>query len=70
MFQVIDAQRRLAEAARQKTRTARLESERETRLPKHQPRRDPSREMFAIDTGNPDLPTYPIEEFDDPRRKN
>jgi len=70
LFQVIDAQRRLAEAARQKTRTARLEIERETRLPKHQTRRDPSREMFAIDTGNPDLPTYLIEEFDDPRRKN
>lgn len=67
---MIDAQRRLAEAARQKTRTARLESECEMRLPKHQTSRDPSREMFAIDTGNPDLPTYPIEEFDDPRRKN
>lgn len=47
-----------------------MESEREMRLPKHQPSRDPSREMFAIDTGNPDLPTYPIEEFDDPRGKN
>ncbi|WP_138069738.1 Mu transposase C-terminal domain-containing protein [Sulfitobacter sp. EhC04] len=70
LFQVIDAQRRLAEAAREKTRTARLESERATRLPKQKPHRDPSREMFAIDTGNPDLPTYPIEEFDDPRRKN
>ncbi len=70
LFQVIDAQRRLAEAARQKTRTTRLESERQARLPKQQPRRDPSREMFAIDTGNPDLPTYPIEEFDDPKRKN
>ena len=70
LFQVINAQRRLAETARQKTRTARLESERETRLPKHQPRRDPSREMFAIDTGNPDLPAYAIEEFDDPRRKS
>lgn len=70
LFQVIDSQRRLAEAARQKTRTTRLESERQARLPKQQPRRDPSREMFAIDTGNPDLPTYPIEEFDDPKRKN
>ncbi|GHF75210.1 transposase [Seohaeicola zhoushanensis] len=70
LFQVIDAQRRLAEAARQKTRTARLESERGARIPQHQPRRDPSREMFAIDTGNPDLPTYEIDEFDDPRRKN
>ncbi|WP_227269836.1 transposase family protein [Roseobacter weihaiensis] len=70
LFQVIDAQRRLAEAARQKTRIARLESERAVRLPKQKPTRDPSREMFATDTGNPDLPTYPIEEFDDPRRKN
>lgn len=70
LFQMIDAQRRLAEAARQKTRTARLESEREARLPKHQQRRDPSREMFAIDTGNPDLPTYEIDEFDDPTGKN
>ena len=60
----------LAEAARQKTRTARLENERGARLPRHQPRRDPSREMFAIDTGNPDLPTYEIDEFNDPRRKN
>jgi putative transposase len=70
LFQLIDAQRRLAEAARQKTRTARLENERGARLPRHQPRRDPSREMFAIDTGNPDLPTYEIDEFNDPRRKN
>jgi putative transposase len=70
LFQVIDAQRRLAEAARQKTRTVRLEGERGARIPRHQPRRDPSREMFAIDTGNPDLPTYEIDEFDDPRRKN
>ncbi|WP_144389836.1 Mu transposase C-terminal domain-containing protein [Phaeobacter sp. 22II1-1F12B] len=70
LFQLIDAQRRLAEAARQKTRTARLENERGDRLPRNQPRRDPSREMFAIDTGNPDLPTYEIDEFDDPRGKN
>lgn len=70
LFQLIDAQRRLAEAARQKTRTARMETERDARLPRHQPRRDPSREMFAIDTGNPDLPTYEIDEFHDPRRKN
>ncbi len=70
LFQLIDAQRRLAEAARQKTRTARLENERGARLPQHQPRRDPSREMFAIDTGNPDLPTYEIDEFNGPRGKN
>ncbi len=70
LFHLIDAQRRLAEAARQKTRTARLENERGARLPRHQPRRDPSREMFAIDTGNPDLPTYEIDEFNEPRRKN
>lgn len=70
LFQLIDAQRQLAEAARQKTRIVRLENERGARLPRHQPRRDPSREMFAIDTGNPDLPTYEIDEFDDSRRKN
>lgn len=70
LFQVVDAQRRLAEAARQKTKATRLDVEREARLPKHQSTRDPSREMFAIDTGNPDLPTYPIEDFDDPKRTN
>jgi putative transposase len=26
--------------------------------------------MFAIDTGNPDLPTYPIDDFDDSKQKN
>lgn len=70
LFQLIDAQRRQAEAACQKTRTARLEIERDARLPRHQTRRDPSREMFMIDTGNPDLPTYEIDEFNDPRRMN
>ncbi len=58
LFRIIDAQRRLAEAARQQTRTARLDVERDVRQPKSQTPRDPSREMFAIDTGNPDLPTY------------
>lgn len=70
LFDLVDAQRRLAEAARQKTKAARLGNERDARLPKAQKQRDPSREMFAIDTGNPDLPTYPIDEFDDPQRKN
>jgi len=70
LFDMVDAQRRLAEAARQKTKAARLGKERDARLPKAQKQRDPSREMFAIDTGNPDLPTYPIDEFDDPKRKN
>lgn len=60
----------MVETARHKTRTARLESEREARLPKHQLGRGSSRDMFAIDTGNPDFPTYPIEEFDGTRRKN
>ena len=70
LFRVIDEQRRLAEAARQKTRTSRLDVERNVQLPKNHTSRDPSREMFAIDTGNPDLPTYPIDDFDDTRRKN
>lgn len=70
LFDMVVAQRRLAEAARQKTKAARLGKERDARLPKAQKQRDPSREMFAIDTGNPDLPTYPIDEFDDPKRKN
>lgn len=70
LFDLVDAQRRLAEAARQKTKVARLDKERDARLPKAKKRRDPSREMFAIDTGNPDLPTYPVDEFDDPKRKN
>lgn len=70
MFRIIDAQRRLAEAARQQTRSSKLDNERDVRQPKSQTPRDPSREMFAIDTGNPDLPTYPIDDFDDPKRKN
>ncbi len=70
LFRIIDAQRRLAETARQQTRSAKLDIERDVRQPKNQIPRDPSREMFAIDTGNPDLPTYPIDDFDDPRRKN
>jgi len=70
LFRIIDAQRRLAESARQQTRSARLDVERDVRQPNSETRRDPSREMFAIDTGNPNLPTYPIDDFDDPRRKN
>ena len=70
LFDMVDAQRRLAEAARQKTKAARLGKERDARLSKAPKQRDPSREMFAIDTGNPDLPTYPIDEFHDPKRKN
>ncbi len=71
LFQVIQEQRRIAEMARQQTRATRLDTERGVRQPQKQPLpRDPSREMFAIDTGNPDLPTYPIDDFDDPRRKN
>lgn len=70
LFDLVVAQRRLSEAARQKTKAARLGKERDARLPRAQKQRDPSREMFAIDTGNPDLPTYPIDEFDDPKRKN
>lgn len=70
LFRIIDAQRRLAEAARQQTRSVRLDVERDVRQPKGKTPRDPSREMFAIDTGNPNLPTYPIDDFDDPKRKN
>ena len=48
-----------------------LDNERDARQSKkHRLPRDPSREMFAIDTGNPDLPTYPIDDFDDFQRKN
>jgi putative transposase len=70
LFRIIDAQRRLAETARQQTRSARLDVERDVRQPKNKTQRDPSREMFAIDTGNPDLPTYPIDDFDDSKQKN
>ena len=70
LFRIIDAQRRLAEVSRQQTRSARLDVERDVRQPKGETPRDPSREMFAIDTGNPNLPTYPIDDFDDPKRKN
>ena len=66
LFRIIDAQRRLAEASRQQTRSARLDVERDVRQPRGETPRDPSREMFAIDTGNPNLPTYPIDDFDDP----
>ena len=53
------------------TRAAKLDNERDARQSKkHRLPRDPSREMFAIDTGNPDLPTYPIDDFDDFQRKN
>lgn len=71
LFQIIQEQRRIAQAARQQTLSARLEGERHNRVPKkRQKQRDPSREMFAIDTNNPDLPTYPIDDIDGLRRKN
>ncbi|WVX51682.1 hypothetical protein ROLI_047840 (plasmid) [Roseobacter fucihabitans] len=70
LFRIIEEQRRIAYAARQQTLTARLEGERQARLPSDKPKRDPSREMFAIDTNNPDLPTYPIDDFDGYKRKN
>ena len=71
LFQVIGEQRRIAETARKQTRAAKLDNERDARQSKkHRLLRDPSREMFAIDTGNPDLPTYPIDDFDDFQRKN
>ncbi len=61
LFQVIGEQRRIAETARKQTRAAKLDNERDARQSKkHRLPRDPSREMFAIDTGNPDLPTVPI----------
>lgn len=70
LFRIIEEQRRIAHAARQQTLPARLEGERQTRLPSDKPKRDPSREMFAIDTSDPDLPTYPIDDFDEYKRKN
>lgn len=70
LFRIIEEQRRIAYAARQQTLTARLEGERQARLPSEKPKRDPSREMFAIDTNNPDLPTYPIDDLDGYKRKN
>ena len=80
LFQVIGEQRRIAETARKQTikikffsgsRNDKLDNERDARQSKkHRLPRDPSREMFAIDTGNPDLPTYPIDDFDDFQRKN
>lgn len=71
LFRMIEEQRRIAEAARQQTKTARLAVERSTHLAKQPPKsRDPSREMFAIDTSNPNLPTYPIDEPHDTKRKN
>jgi putative transposase len=69
LFRIIEEQRRIAYAARQQTLSTRLEGERRARLPSDQPKRDPSREMFAIDTSNPDLPTYPIDDFDGYKRK-
>lgn len=69
LFGIIEEQRRIAYAARQRTLAARLDDERKARLPNDKPKRDPSREMFAIDTSNPNLPTYPIDDFDGPRRK-
>lgn len=70
LFQIIQEQRRIAQAARQQTLSIRLENERQNRTPKEARKRDPSREMFAIDTSNPNLPTYPIDDVDGLRRKN
>jgi hypothetical protein len=61
---------RCAKTARQQARSSKLDNERDVRQPKSQTLRDPSREMFAIDTGNPDIPTYPNDGFDDLKRKN
>ncbi len=69
LFGIIEEQRRIAHAARQRTLATRLDEERKARQPNDKPKRDPSREMFAIDTSNPNLPTYPIDDFDGPRRK-
>ncbi len=69
LFQIIEEQRRIAHAAKQKTLAVRLEGERQARLPNDKAKRDPSREMFAIDTSNPDLPTYPIDDIHGNKRK-
>ena len=65
LFAVIQKQRKIAEAARQKTQAARLDAERTARLPRPVAERDPSRAMFAVDTGNPDLPKYDMDGMDD-----
>ena len=65
LFAIIQKQRRIAEAARQKTQAFRLDAERNARLPKPVVERDPSRAMFAIDTGNPNLPKYDMDGPDD-----
>lgn len=69
LFQIIEEQRRIAHAAKQQTLAVRLEGERPARLPNDKTRRDPSHEMFAIDTSNPDLPTYPIDDIHGNKRK-
>lgn len=65
LFAIIQKQRTIASSARQKTQVARLEAERNVRLPKSSVPRDPSRAMFAIDTSNPDLPKYDMDGTDD-----
>ena len=65
LFYIIQIQRRIAEAARQKTQASRLDAERNVQLPKSPKRRDPSRAMFAVDTSNPDLPKYDMDGMDD-----
>lgn len=70
LFDVVSAQRRLAETARQRTKAAKLDAVRSATTSSKNARRDPSRDMFAIDTGNPDLPTYPIDDLDDFEREN
>ncbi len=64
IFRIVEGQRRIAHASLQQTLSMRLEGERQTRLPGDKPKRDTSREVFAIDTSNSDLPTYPINDFD------
>ena len=65
LFAIIQEQRRIAEAARQKTRVARLDRERHARLPTATAPRDPARAMFPIDTANPHLPKYDMDTDDD-----
>jgi putative transposase len=64
LFQIIQEQRRIAESSRKMTRAARQEQERSARRPTKNAPKDPARAMFAIDTSNPDLPTFEIDDSD------
>ena len=75
LFAYVLEQRRVVERSKRLTRAAKMERERQGQNDKISPSNEPPNpnRMFAIDTGNKNLPTFEVEEIDDsksPYNKN